>query len=633
MKIIIVLMLVLSNIYYSNGQSFKYSVSSLPDSILKKVNTVIWEDQATLNIESAGKYIYNAHEVFTVLNSQGDFRFRKRYYIDKFNKIEDIEIKVYNSEGKEVKKYRRKDFVVRAAYDGISLVTDDQVMGLQIEKTEYPCTVEVNHEIKTTARILLPGWSFQGYDDYVVGSSITVNVPKELTLRYKIENSTINPEIKTTDKASSYTWTIKNPPIKSPEIGAGENTILPRLSLICDQFSFDGYDGNITDWKSFGEWNFQFYEETKDPFSAERKAEIQNLVKNAKTDDEKISLLYKYLQQNFRYISIQLGIGGFKPFAISFVDEKKYGDCKALSNYMRYLLRIIGIKSYPALVRAQYNAYTFDKSFPFDPFNHVILCVPRTKDTVWLECTSPYTDFNKLGNFTENRSVLLLTEKGGVLVSTPNSKSGDNVYSSSATVELQENGTGKAQVKIVGSGEFKFNFIGSLFNENKDDQKSYIVNELGFKQPDVFALEKREIGQDIVADLNMEIEKIPEFIAGSKMFLAPRLYKIWDIKLPKSENRQLDFYFREPFEKTDTSIFKLPEGFVSDALPEGRHIQCEYANYSTKYWYNATEKAIYSTAKLVLKQHRIPAAKYAAVKTFFDEVLKEDTQRMVIKKL
>ena len=39
-----------------------------------------------------------------------------------------------------------------------------------------------------------------------------------------------------------------------------------------------------------------------------------------KTPKEKARFLYNYMQNNMRYVSIQLGIGGFKPFAATFVD-------------------------------------------------------------------------------------------------------------------------------------------------------------------------------------------------------------------------------------------------------------------------------------------------------------------------
>ena len=67
------------------------------------------------------------------------------------------------------------------------------------------------------------------------------------------------------------------------------------------------------------------------------------------------------------------------PFPATFVDEKKYGDCKALSNYMRALLKAVDIPSYYALIRAGENEEPADFDFPHNNFNHAILCVPFKK--------------------------------------------------------------------------------------------------------------------------------------------------------------------------------------------------------------------------------------------------------------
>ncbi len=60
---------------------------------------------------------------------------------------------------------------------------------------------------------------------------------------------------------------------------------------------------------------------------------------------QKVFALYDYLQKNTRYISVQLGIGGWQPFPADYVATKRYGDCKALSNFMVALLKEAGIKA------------------------------------------------------------------------------------------------------------------------------------------------------------------------------------------------------------------------------------------------------------------------------------------------
>jgi hypothetical protein len=116
------------------------------------------------------------------------------------------------------------------------------------------------------------------------------------------------------------------------------------------------------------------------------------------SDKDKVRFLYRYLQQNMRYVSVQLGIGGLKPFPAMFVDQKKYGDCKALTNYMGALLRAVNIPSCYAIVNAGTNAKPADPKFPDNVFNHVILCVPLKNDTTWLECTSNTQPFGQLGD-------------------------------------------------------------------------------------------------------------------------------------------------------------------------------------------------------------------------------------------
>ena len=226
----------------------------------------------------------------------------------------------------------------------------------------------------------------------------------------------------------------------------------------------------MSTWQDFGKW-YGSLAKNANNLTEERKQFFQTLVKDATNDREKIKIIYNYLQSNCRYVLIALGIGGFKPFEADFVDKKKYGDCKALSNYTQACLSAIGIKSYQALINASYNKEPVDPAFPHNGFNHVIICVPLQKDSIWLECTSNTIEFGVLGNFTENRNALLITEDGGKLVATPRSKASDNTFSSYSIIDLAADGSGIVSVTLNTSGEYKQDLCIISTNQKKMTKK------------------------------------------------------------------------------------------------------------------------------------------------------------------
>jgi hypothetical protein len=629
MKKFIVMLASLVMCLYAQSQDIKYDAASIPEPLKKGAHVVKRYERIFFEVTDLDRAMLKTHQVYTVLDGEGKDYLAFREHTNKFSSLEDVEIRVFDANGKQVNKYKKKDLGMNAYGDG--LIDDGKTFGMNVPVSDYPVTVEFKTEIKYRATLFYPSYEILSPEMGVENSTFIAKVPASLDLRYKEKNIGLAPVISEEDKSKQYMWSVKNlKPIVDEEGAVSYRHRYPSIMLAPNHFKMDDYEGDMSSWKNFGKWYGQL-KKGIDVLPADRQAALKELVKNASTNREKVKIVYEYLQKNFRYVSIQLGIGGYKPFPAVFTDQKRYGDCKALSNYMEAALDAIGIKSHQALINSQYNDEPVDPNFPVNTFNHAILCVPDVKDSIWLECTSNTSDFGVLGSSTENRNALLITEDGGVLVPTPKSKSSDNVFRLTTTIDLSENGNGKSTSVFNTEGSFK-EMIGFILDEKRDDQKESIVYWLGFKQPDEFVFSKKADVAPLVTTLEMAIEKVPEFIAGNKMFISPRLYKLWPSKLPKADNRQLDFYFRYPFDKTDTTIIKLPAGYTVDALPQVKTLTCKQGDYSTKYWYDEAQKAIYSTAQLTLKQHKIPAADYAEVKKFFDAVLMDDAQRIVIRK-
>jgi hypothetical protein len=603
-----------------------YALSSMPDIVKKDADVIKRYENIEFEVKDIDRSSLTVHQIVTVMNEKGKDALHFAEYTHKFRVLEDAEVKVFDALGRPLTRYKQKDMTTQASFS--NLVDDVKYTWVNFPAASYPVTYELKYSIRLKGNLIFPSFDIQDANQSVESSVFTAKVPKNLDLRFREKNINIKPETAVEGDYKTYRWTIKNLPAVKYERGAVSP--YPYVMLAPNQFKYDDFEGDLSTWKDYGLWIANLYKGL-DKLPADRIAFFQDMVKDIPDKHEKIKKLYEYLQKNFRYVSIQLGIGGFRPFSAEFTDKKKYGDCKALSNCMRTMLSAVGIKSYNAIINAGKNGLAMDADFPAQVSNHVILCVPLEKDTVWLECTSNTNDFNVLGPFTENRNALLITENGGVLVATPASTSAENTFNAHTVIKLEEDGSGTTLTTFKTTGEFKEE-MRYIIEEKKDDQKEYIVHSLRFKQPDDFLFKLKEGAGAYTTTLELAYEKIHEFNAGNKLFINPRIYKFWTSVLPKAEDRRQDYYFSFPFEKNDTTVFKLPAGFSVEVLPKVKELSNNYASYSTKYWFNDTEKAVYAATSLVLKKHKVAAAGYAEIKKFFDEVLMDDTQRIVIKK-
>jgi hypothetical protein len=603
------------------------TVAAIPEALKKDADVVYRLDKAWLNISSPSEYSLSVHQVITILNSEGANHLRHRFGFDKFYKVEDVDIKLYDEKGNFQKKYNKKDFEIEAAYDGISLVTDDKVMTLYTPAPSYPCTIEVQYTIKVSGYIELPNWHINTHDASTELFRYEVTVPSEIDIRQRTLNLNVVPSIEILDKKKKYVWEVKNVTAKKLESEGFEPALyLPQVEVAPNDFSYDGYKGSFKTWADFSAWNYKLYEE-KTPFSPERINEIKALVAPAKTRDEKIDILYKYMQRNMRYVSIQLGIGGFKPFAVKFVDEKRYGDCKALTNYMRYLLQAAGITSHPALINAGNNKIPADPLFPTDPFNHVILCIPTEKDTTWLECTSNTSDVGVLGGFTENKKALLITEQGGVLINTPKSLYNKNRLVLNNEVNINAGGGGQITGKITGTGE-----IASLLQYaselQTEEQKEMLVNYIHCKNPEELVVTSLNMEGQRGLQVSRTYNKLYEFTVGNKYFFMLSVNKFGTANL-KTAKRETAFLFSYPYEKTDTTVYKLSSVFELETIPANKEITTEHAVYKRLFSYDKNANKLIVISYIALKNHVIPAVTYPKLVQFFKAVAEAEDETIV----
>jgi hypothetical protein len=252
---------------------------------------------------------------------------------------------------------------------------------------------------------------------------------------------------------------------------------------------------------------------------------------------------------------------------------------------------------------------------------------------MWLECTSKQTLPGELGNFTENRNALLLTENGGVLVNTPRSKSVSNKWISTTDAELFNDGTAILSSRLFVSGEF-WQYVDAYVNgQTKDDTKKALVNAFGYKAPDDLSVKILSDSADgHLVEIKLAYSQFYDFKAGSKHFYPLRQYKLNDETIKPAESRKYDFLFDYPYVKTDHITYKLPEGFVNESLPPAKEVKNEYVNYQNNIKLNEGKTHMTVTTELRLHKHIVSPDKFNEVATSFEAIKKDEGQKIVLKK-
>lgn len=611
-----------------------YIAATIPDSLKEEANVVVRYESKETIVKGPGKQVSKEHSIVTILNDKGDDEATLFLpYNKKFDSYSSIEMNIYNAAGLLIKKYHKSDMYDGSAAGDETMVTDQRYLALRHALAAYPATVEIKYEENESSFISLGAWYVQDkMEQSVQNESYKISISPTMGFRYKNSNTKIKPERGNVDGLDTYTWTVKNLKAIKKEEHVLSWTIIPKISFAANSFDCYGYPGDFTSWQSFGNW-IKALNDDVSTLSPERIAEIRKMTDTIKTDKAKARFLYNYMQKSMRYVGIQLGIGGFKPFAATFVDQKKYGDCKALSNYMRALLSAVNIPSNYAIIRAGYNEEPADMAFPNNTFNHAILCIPFKNDTTWLECTSNTTAFGKLGPFTENRNALLITDEGGKLVNTPKSSWKDNLFNSQVHLILDADGGAKAQIKISSTGQYRSMFVDRLPNYKVDEQKQYLLKELNIKQPSIFDFKPADDKSDIKeVTIDMEYDKFCDIATGDKQFYRPQAFMLWDVTLPAEEKRKTNYYFTTPVAKSCTTTIDLPAGFEVETLPTDQNLKFSYGTYEVKYAYDATKNQVTSNARFTLTNQVIPAAKYTEMQVYMDAVAKAQNKKLVIRR-
>jgi hypothetical protein len=610
----------------------EYKVSLIPSELLKNAKAVIRTDNLEIEVDS-NKATENHLLAITILNKNGyDLSIFQQVY-NSFIKINDITIKIYDAEGNKFKSYNVLDVMDYSAINGYTLYEDERQKFFDPQYRKYPFTVEFSYKRKLKSTMFLSNWMpCHDYNCSVEKSKLSVIVEEGTTIRYFESNLPQTCKIEELKHARSYSWTMDNLPAFSEEdFEAPFEEFMPTVYLSPLEFEVDDVQGSFASWQEFGKWIIKLNAK-RDTLSPATVKKLQELT-NGLTIKEKIEKIYEYMQKQTRYVSIQIGIGGWQPFDALTVDRLAYGDCKALSNYTYSLLKAVGIPSNYTLIMAGENAAGILTNFPSQFFNHAILTVPVENDTLFLECTNPYLPYGHIGSFTDDRKALMITSEGGKLIQTRSYKPEENIVSTRSMVTLDYEGSGKSLLKSSYYG-VNFDDVKMLSIRSDEDIKKELYNRLSISN---FIIDGFSFDQPykslpfIKMSLSIAIDHYAS-ILDNKMII-PLNYSNKILEIPNiNDDRKSKIIIRRPQTEIDTVEYKIPEGYTIGRIPQAINLSSAFASYEAHCTITPEKNIIY-TRKLTFAKGVYAQSEALKFREFYTRVCQADMMKLSISRI
>ncbi len=608
-------------------QDREFAVAKMPAELAKDVDAVMRLDALDFAVEGPGRATARVRQAVTILNARGRDFGRAGVGYDKFHQLSYLRGWLYDADGRKTRELKMADTKDYSAISGYSLYEDSRVRSAELYHDIYPYTVVYEYEVIFTGVINWPSWYPYLPGLPVERSRFEVNVPATMPIRYHLRDVTPAPQIQQLGERKILRWEAARLPKWEKEPHGPKS--LPVILTAPADFEIAGYAGNMSSWLAFGKW---FYELSLDRAALPPPAlsEVQGLLTNGVSPREKVRLLYEHLQAKTRYVSVQLGIGGWQPFPASYVYERGYGDCKALTNYMLALLQTAGVEAYPALIRHGNDAPDVIADFPSNQFNHVILFVPMAKDTLWLECTSQISPLGHLGAGNEDRNVLVVTPNGGKLMRTPRSEALDNQKIRRAVVALAETGDASADVRTRYTGNQQDHVRRALARGTPREREDWLREEIEVPSFRLLSADFSEVeSKRLEITLPIKLE-LPRFASrsGTRLFLRPNLMERWpNVPEEVKERRQpveLDYAFLD----TDTISYRLPTGFAIEATPAPVALTTSFGSYHAAS--TLCDNRLEYVRRLEIRETRLPATQYEAYRKFIADIVKADHAQIVL---
>ena len=539
-------------------------------------NAVVEESTTEVECINPTHVITRYKEVTTIQNEHAAHLATFVCSCSKNDKLTRFKGQVTDATGRVLRKFKESE-LKHTEYSQY-LAVDEYRMFLEYTPPVYPVTISYEWTMDSHDHLIeFPRFCpLTDYDVSVRKAVYRLTAPKDLAIRHVLLN--IDKTLTTSDDGKTMTLELYDmPALKREPYARPLRERLPIAYFVPTDFTYYGMKGSLGSWTDYGKWEYSLINGRETLPEAVRK-ELHQMTDGLATDREKVKAVYQYLEKTTRYVAILLGIGGQQPAPAAEVAKSGFGDCKGLSNYMRAMLKEIGIASNYTTISTNNRRLIRDFA-SVGQMNHVILQVPLADETLWIECTNPKLPLGYVHEDIAGHDAIIVGADGGRLVTLP-------VYADTANVlrnniRLALDARGNADIRLQQTAEkWQYENHRPLLSMDEKERNNTLRQMMRTQPSTIDSIEIGERGPACIElDASINSQQFAT-VTGKRLFVPTfPLHRRYNIPADNGQRTE-NLYIAMGWTDEDDIVIQLPEGYHIEARPKDVSIEKPFGNFS-----------------------------------------------------
>jgi transglutaminase-like putative cysteine protease len=333
-----------------------------------------------------------------------------------------------------------------------------------------------------------------------------------------------------------------------------------------------------------------------------------------------IRAVYGFVVTSTRYVGLEFGIHGYKPYRVDQVLSRRFGDCKDKASLMHALLQALGVDSRLVLLRMRRLGRMPERPASLAVFNHAILHVPAHR--LWLDGTATWHGSRELPADDRGATVLVVNpEAPPWFGETPEAAPGDNLTETALDVTLAEDGRAAIRGTSRVAGERAASYRSAYQAEETRRaafEQAWNRTFPGLEVKRVALSDLTRLEDDVSMSFELEVARYANPDRGGLRFTPFGQSATYAETWAPLSARRWPLALGQPWENRFVYRHALPPGWTAAEVPAPASLEAPFGSFEVRY--RAEGAALVAEGRVAFRQSQVAVADYPAFRDFLSRI-------------